>query len=145
MKRLKIALTVAMLAASNAWAIEACLESAAKEFSVEPNVLDAMRQDNAGNTAVNKTFAAREFGPMLVSENLIKYASRDATIDAAKAKIDPCENYRVAAWFLGDVKQRRNVDIWEAVKEYYFGHQRKGAVEQRAQDVVLRIKKLAGA
>lgn len=130
---------------TNAFAIgiEPCLTTAAREFGVPVRVLEAMRQDMASHKAKNPSYAIREHGPMGVSDLLIRTASYQAGIDASKAKTEACENYRVASWFLGDSIKREKGDIWNAVRSYYFGSHRTAAVQQSADKVMDRIRKVA--
>jgi len=133
----------ALSAPAFAAGIEPCLTNAAHEFGVPGKVLEAMRREMAGNKAKSPSYASREHGPMGVSELIILTANRRAGIDVTKAKTDACENYRVASWFLSDSMKRETGDVWEAVRTYYFGTRRTPAVQQSADKVVERIRKVA--
>lgn len=139
---LAITTLAAALVVAPANAADACLVRAALEFHIPPAVLDGMRQDYTPPT--NPELAAREFGPMgLVSEALV-VAQKGAGIDAARAKLNACENYRAAAWFLADKRRAAGGDLWEGVARYYGGDRRSASRDAAVAPVVARLKKLSG-
>ena len=111
-----MAATLLLAAGLDAHAGEPCIARAAAEFGVPAAVLDAMRQEE--RPALNPATAAREFGPMGLSEPALQAAKAGASIDPARAKREACENYRAAAWLLSDARKRSGGDLWTAVKLY---------------------------
>lgn len=143
--RLLLWLSAMLLFAVPAIATEPCMATAAREFGIEANILDAIQQFQARHKARNPAFAAKEHGPMGVSNATIKFAAKHAKIDPEKAKTIACENYRVAAWFLSDTKHHLGVDTWGAVRVYFFGTKPARDSDGRARAWMDELKQLAGA
>ncbi|WP_073105070.1 hypothetical protein [Pollutimonas bauzanensis] len=122
--------------------IDPCLEKAASEFGVPAKVLNAMRL--ADSPPHNEALAARLFGPMGLGEPALLAAQKGANIDPDEAKIDTCQNFRAAAWFLSDARRRAGGDLWQGVGLYYAGDTSTKRRKDLSDLYIARIQKAAG-
>lgn len=127
-----------------AHAVETCLSNAAMEYGVPEKVLDAIRIESIPPKNFPIGIGHRVFGPMGLVSSALDAAQSGANIDAAKAKVDACENYRAAAWLLADMRRAAGGDLWEGVARFYGGDHRSAKRNAIVAPVVARVKKMSG-
>lgn len=93
-----------------------CLIRAANEFEIPVAVLSVIEQNPIKSSRTDR------YGPMALNDFMIGAAYRVLGIHPDAAKNELCQNYRVAAWHIADIKRHANNDLWSAVARYYAGN-----------------------
>lgn len=127
-----------------ATAVEPCLATAAGDYGIPVQILDAMRVESAEDRPKNQEIAAREFGPMGLGEAAIQAGAKATGISAERVKTEACANYRVAAWFLDRARRKAGGDIWSALRTYKVGDSKSTSAAAISDQYLASIKRLAG-
>lgn len=101
--------------------ITQCIEQAAADYKLNPDLLRAIRQVEGGKVGMRSrnTNGTYDLGPMQINNGVWVPTFKAFGISERDLQNDPCVNVYAATWILRNEIARADGDVWRGVGNYH--------------------------